>query len=257
MRCFTFCTAEKYNLKKLVSEKKREEILYTFPEVVCLQIEAGLYFFFEFGSFVFWESQTQNSLADTLSQITSYSLFPLKQNCQDHFSFAYGQTTHIQNDCIILKDKDPLLKLTISYALSQSSKMDYLEEEVERILKSSLFIPRDLKKRGRFSFSRKKILQQMGEIFLAKSSFHLYADHADTSEFFWEKPELEPIYTMVCEYADLPSRNSVLHKKLEVIKELFQMLGEEMNHLRSLHLEWIIIFLIAMEIFLSLWKEWM
>ena len=70
----------------------------------------------------------------------------------------------------------------------------------------------------------------------------------DTPQFFWDYPEVEPLYSMVSRYLDVVSRINVLNRKLETIHELLDMLANEQNHKHSSTLEWIIIILIALEI---------
>jgi uncharacterized Rmd1/YagE family protein len=70
----------------------------------------------------------------------------------------------------------------------------------------------------------------------------------DEPEFFWEYPELSDFYKTTSNYLDIKTRIEVLNKKLEVIHELFQMLSDEQNHKHSSILEWIIIWLIVIEI---------
>ena len=57
----------------------------------------------------------------------------------------------------------------------------------------------------------------------------LHVDVLDTPEFFWEYPELEPLYIMTANYLDIETRVEVLNQRLDVIHELFEMLGNELQ----------------------------
>ena len=83
----------------------------------------------------------------------------------------------------------------------------------------------------------------------------LHVDVLDTPEFFWEYSELEPLYAMTANYLDLETRVEVLNQRLDVIHELFEMLGNELNHQHSSRLEWTIIGLIVMEVILTLLRD--
>ncbi|MDD1623685.1 MAG: RMD1 family protein, partial [Methylococcaceae bacterium] len=50
-------------------------------------------------------------------------------------------------------------------------------------------------------------------------------------------------------------RTEVLSKKLETIHELFEMLADEQKHRHSSILEWIIIWLIAFEIGMTIYDK--
>jgi uncharacterized Rmd1/YagE family protein len=57
---------------------------------------------------------------------------------------------------------------------------------------------------------------------------------------------------MAANYLEIRQRTDVLSKKLETIHELLEMLADEQKHQHSSALEWIIIWLIAVEIVMSL-----
>ena len=69
-----------------------------------------------------------------------------------------------------------------------------------------------------------------------------------TREFFWEYPELESVYQHAANYLEIRNRTQVLSTRLETVHELFEMLADEQKHKHSATLEWIIIWLIAVEI---------
>jgi len=73
-------------------------------------------------------------------------------------------------------------------------------------------------------------------------------DLLDVPDFFWEYPELDIYYSRIADYLEIRQRVEVLSKKLETIHELFRMMADEQKHQHSSMLEWIIIWLIAIEI---------
>jgi uncharacterized Rmd1/YagE family protein len=100
--------------------------------------------------------------------------------------------------------------------------------------------------------NRKAMAKIRGQLFLTKSDIILNYDLLDTPEFFWEHPEYQHIYSMAANYLEIRQRTDVLSKKLETIHELLEMLADEQKHQHSSALEWIIIWLIAVEIVMSL-----
>ena len=92
----------------------------------------------------------------------------------------------------------------------------------------------------------------MGELFIDRSSINLHTDVLDTPEFFWDHPELELYYSTVANELDIETRGQVLNQRLDVIRELFEMLGNELNHQHSSRLEWIIIWLILIEVLITI-----
>jgi uncharacterized Rmd1/YagE family protein len=92
----------------------------------------------------------------------------------------------------------------------------------------------------------------MGKLFLERSSINLHSDILDTPDFFWDYPELEPLYRMTAKDQDIKQRVDILNKRLNLIHELFEMLSDVFNNRHSSILEIIIIALISIEIILTI-----
>ena len=73
-------------------------------------------------------------------------------------------------------------------------------------------------------------------------------DILDHPDFFWEDDEWLPIYVRAAKYLEVDRRADVLNKRLDIIKELFDMLASELQFSHSSKLEWIIIVLILIEV---------
>src|SRR5262249_46265875 len=110
----------------------------------------------------------------------------------------------------------------------------------------------ELAARGKIRLSKKEIRRKMGALFIERNSINLYFDVLDTPEFFWEHAELEPLYTMTATYLDIEARVRALNQRLDIVHELFDMLVTELNHQHSSKLELTIIWLICIEVGLSI-----
>lgn len=186
-------------------------------------------------------------------EIAPFEQNPLKDPEKDTFSYIYGDSAKIFEDEIILPDESILTKLAISHAIAQSVKLSGFETSLQRTFQLTKQIPEDLAKYGEISLSRKEIRQKMGEIFIARNSVNLNMDVLDTPEFFWEYPELDPLYHLMANYLDIRTRVEIMNQRLNVMHDLFEMLATELNHSHSNRLEWTIIWLILIEVIISLW----
>ena len=65
---------------------------------------------------------------------------------------------------------------------------------------------------------------------------------------------MEPYYIKNEKYLDIPSRVMALNQKLDVLQELLDILNSQVQHFHSSLLESIIILLIMVEIFISLFQ---
>lgn len=87
---------------------------------------------------------------------------------------------------------------------------------------------------------------------MARNSINLHTDILDTPEFFWDHEDLEVFYEKTCHYLDLTARVDVLNKRLDIVKELFEILNDHLEARHSSRLEWVIIILIAVEVAMAL-----
>jgi uncharacterized Rmd1/YagE family protein len=187
-----------------------------------------------------------------LEQIKAFEEQPVDEIDSDEFTFDFGETSQILEDEIILPNSDVLSRLAVSHGLGQSVKLGTFENAIRKTFNSTKHIPEDLAKHGRIPLFRKEIRKKMGELFIERNSINLHFDVLDTPEFFWKYTELEPLYAMTANYLDVETRVEVLNQRLDVIHELFEMLGTELNHQHSSLLEWTIIVLIVMEVTLTI-----
>ena len=101
---------------------------------------------------------------------------------------------------------------------------------------------------GKIKLNRKDITRQIGQLFVDRSSINLYSDILDNPDFLWEDDEWLPVYSRVAKYLEVDRRADVLNKRLDILKELFDMLATELHNSHSNKLEWIVIILIMVEV---------
>jgi uncharacterized Rmd1/YagE family protein len=258
MDCRAYCTASAYHIKKLYERFKQSGAIATlYRDVIHFVVPhetIGDIFYFPFGATVFW-GLGSDKCQFYMQQIKEFEEQPLDEIESDEFTFIFGEISKIVEDEIILPNRDVFSRLAISHGLAQSVKLNAFENALRRTFNHTKHIPEDLAKYGSISLSRKEIRRKMGELFIERSSINLHVDVLDTPEFFWEYSELESLYAMAANYLDLKTRVEVLNHRLDVIHELFEMLGNELNHQHSSMLEWTIIVLIVMEVVLTLLRD--
>ncbi|MDP1880940.1 MAG: RMD1 family protein [Parachlamydiaceae bacterium] len=258
MDCRAYCTASAYHIKQIYDYFKNLDlnpVLYR--DVVHLPVQnssVGDIFFFSYGAAVFW-GLTEIEEKEFLSKIKKFEETHLDQWDTDLFTYVYGETPKIVDDEIILPNREVVTKLAVSHGLAQSVKLGTFENAIRKSFNHTKHIPNDLASHGRIGLSRKEIRRKMGELFIERSSVNLHVDVLDTPEFFWEYCELEPLYSMTANYLDVETRVEVLNQRLDVMHELFDMLGTELHHQHSSRLEWTIIILIVTEVILTLLRD--
>lgn len=257
MRCSSYCRAEGYNvddLSKFLRDQGLDPKFY--DDVIHVQKiqdskETDI-FIFPYGCLVFWDFDIEEE-EYFLKQIADFQLKTIPSLIRDDATFLYGEETVIneENDEIVLQPDDVLIKLSISYGLSQSVKLSAFEESIDRTIEKTRYLPDELAKKGKISLSSKKISQKLGALFAQRNSINLHTEILDTPEFFWRRPKYEHYYAMASQYLDIAIRVDILNRRLDVIRELYEILSNELKHLHSSRLEITIIALIFIEIMLA------
>lgn len=230
-------------IKKETINTFRAKVL---KDVIIFEKNGNLCFLFKYGIAIFWDFEDEEYFLKKIN--TSISGVKISEDYTYHLSS--NQPVKIELDTIYIDSDDELKKLSISYAIEQSIKLEEFEVSIKQTLETTEHIPLDLAKYGRVPMTRKDIAKERGHLFITKSNIYLHFELLDTPEFFWEYPELDIYYQSMRKYLELQSRIEILNRKMNVMEEILAILADEQNHKHSSTLEWIIIILIAIEIIL-------
>lgn len=143
-------------------------------------------FVYSYGVVVFWnftEQQEKNILADLAfaenESGTSLVTRPLDQSDfeTEEFHFEYNaniKRPRIFNDMITLLPKsDHMVKLTISHAIAQSTKLCFFEERMSETMLNAQHVPKRLALTGELSMTRTEILKILGRLFKSRVDINL------------------------------------------------------------------------------------
>mmetsp|Transcript_10641 Transcript_10641/g.28398 ORF Transcript_10641/g.28398 Transcript_10641/m.28398 type:complete len:442 (+) Transcript_10641:115-1440(+) len=236
----------------------------------------GHVFMFESGSVVFWgvEVARRRRLLDALlgfrGDAGDGSHTSIAMSEFDHeFRFETGATnfsaaealnkdksparSRFSNDVFFISDFENVEDLlALSFGLAQSVKLLVYEESIDRLVERTRELPRDLALTGRISMSSKSIKRIIGELLAARYAVNLLSDILDTPEFFWEYPELGNLFFQTCNELELSKRSSLLDKRMQTIKDVLDVLNNEIASSSSHRVERAILVLIAFELLLSI-----
>ncbi len=258
MQCQVYCTALSYDLKPLQESLSRLYGVKKTDNVIRIEIPAettlGHIFFFSYGTFACWDIKPE--IIDAVrAEIKPFENYPLDVSEIDTYSYSYGKKVAFLDDELILPEDSTELKLAFSQPLAQSAKLSTFELTIQNIFRKTKHLPEHLAKYGNIPLSRRQIRQQIGQLFLERSSINLSLDILDTPSFFWEHPHLENLYHNMAGQLDLEERTHSLNQQLDVLHDLFEMLGSELKDKHSHRLEWAIIYLIIIEVLLLLFHD--
>ncbi|KAI9816950.1 MAG: hypothetical protein M1832_004934 [Thelocarpon impressellum] len=221
----------------------------------------GEMFVFSYGVAVFWnftEKQEKDILADlTFSETeTGVSLVSRPQQETDfeteEFHFEYSPNIsrpRVFNDMITLRSGDHMIKLAMSHAIAQSTKLSFFEERMAHNMTEAQNIPRKLALTGELGMKREDIVRILGRLFKSRVDVNLSSNMLDVPNFFWEsEPTLHPLYFAVREYLEIKPRIQVLNERCRVFLDLAEILSDSIADQKMSRITWIIIVLIILSI---------
>ena len=264
LQCSSFCAGESYNLLAISEFFTKQSWSHRIYGREVLHIDADLFdlaetgdvWIYSYGCIVCWGISTENE-EKILKKIEDFLYKPLLNYIVDRCDYFISEeedSSYIdtENNCIILRHKDPYVCLSFSYGLSQSIKLSAFEESAEKTIEENKSIPNMLIETGKISLSRKTLAKRIGALFLERNFVNLHSDILDVPDFFWKRPKYEQYYEMAIKFMDLTQRIQILNDRLKVIHELYHILATELQHLHSSRMEMIIIALISFEVIIGL-----
>lgn len=153
-------------------------------------------FFFEYGMTVMW-GLTQKEETTVLKNVVEkcgVGPFDSSDIEMDEFSFQCEPRAQprMANDTIVLTTSmmhSSQVKLAISYALAQSTKLSFFEERIQQHSEETMEMPATLARTGRVNMNRKDISRLIGRVFVEKCAANLLYSALDRPEFFWDAPD--------------------------------------------------------------------
>lgn len=218
-------------------------------------------YIFEFGVVVFWgvgqgeEKFVLNSAREFVKhgKVDGTEF----ESGEDDMAFAVSldeetSSVIVANDVIILPESTSIMqRLSVSYAIAQSSVVSIFEERIDRKVDEYKFIPDTLAKVGKINLSIRRVGMMIGDIFVIRHDLNLHSDILDVPDFFWEEDRYYSDYRIIAKYLEMETRVEVLNTRLDMMKELLDMIQQQMQNEHARKLEWIVIWLIVVEVFLE------
>ncbi|GJC88410.1 sad1-interacting factor 3 [Colletotrichum liriopes] len=188
-------------------------------------------FLFSYGVVVFWnftEHQEKDILADLTFAQNENGLSLLTRPLDEddfeteefHFEYSHDvKRPRIFNDMItLLPRSDHMVKLTISHAIAQSTKLCLFEERMSETMLDAQHVPKRLALTGELNMTRTEIVKILGRLFKSRVDINLSSNILDVPNFFWDsEPTLHPLYVAIREYLEIDPRIKVLNERCRLL----------------------------------------
>lgn len=263
---YCYCLADSFNFKALASYLKAHydspqkfedvwsiSIVNEDPDAEEKTIEV---FIFKYGCVIAWGGE-ETEIKKFIKRFEKFAIDPIKDHELDYFEYKLTSkpSTSIMptKDMILVGSKHVLMdKLSISHAFSQSVKLSVFETSIQKTIQNTKPLTEQLIANGKIALSRQELSRNMGALFAERHAINMHSDILSEPEFFWTEPAYQNLYIEATQYIDLQRRVDTLYKRSQAVQDLYNMLSIEVNHNHSSFLEWVIIVLIATEIFIAI-----
>lgn len=147
------------------------------------------------------------------------------------------------------KERNDLMKQSISYALSASLKLDLIESKVTRVVSEVRYLPAELAATGKIvSVGQNQVARKIGEVFLYKTSLNLIYRLVNVPQFVsLLDEEYQMAYREFRIFVDLEHRTKIVNYRMEVLTNILGAFESEKGHKHESLLVWIIIMLIVLD----------
>lgn len=164
-----------------------------------------------------------------------------------------------------MEDRSPdldttLAKIAFSSALARSTNLAVLENSLQNYMLSTRSIPSALAAGAKPSVTRAFVLRKTGELLNLRANLNLYSELTDSlPDIFWDAPHelgLENYYDQISQALDVGIRIKLLNEKMDYASEIASVLRESLGEQHGHRLEWIIIWLIVIEVLFGCYHIW-
>jgi uncharacterized Rmd1/YagE family protein len=142
-------------------------------------------FVFSYGVVVFWnftERQEKDILGDLTFSFHETGISLVKGQLEEsdfeteEFHFEYNpkiSRPRVLSDMFTLRSHDHMIKLAISHAIAQSTKLSHFEERMERTMAEAQDAPRTLALTGSLGMKREDVVKILGKLFTSRVEINL------------------------------------------------------------------------------------
>ncbi|WP_194844185.1 RMD1 family protein [Candidatus Clavichlamydia salmonicola] len=258
MRCAVYCITSSYNLAILFDFLRDHYTTELYQEVIYIKDPNKKKYaeacFFSYGIAVFW-NWTIEAESQFLFSLPSEKLHKPPLTAMNTYEFDYAPENKFYRDKLFIQNNDALTKIAVSFGLSQSIKLEIFENMISQTIENSKQFPLDLASSGKIFLSRKELSKKIGQLFIDKALVNFHSDILDEPDFFWEQPNYHVVYQSIAKSLSIQQRTDVLNHRLSMLGDLLEILNDRLNHQHAAALEWTIIWLIVIEVTLTILKD--
>ena len=217
--------------------------------------KSGCAALFRYGAVIFFglTLEEEATLIAQLKELTIGSFAsPERENVKLHKDLR--NTVTVERDIIFLPEFELKSLQIVANILAKSLILAYYEIKIASVFQRLEPFANSLQHADWDKQQVKDLLKQLGNVLAVEHKMVGRVEVIDKPEILWEYPELERFYSRLEKEFEIQERHLVLERKLELVYRTIETSLGLLQHNTNLRVEWYIVILIVVEIFLSLYQ---
>jgi uncharacterized Rmd1/YagE family protein len=217
----------------------------------------GLAVLFRYGVVVFFDVAPIDELA-FLGQLAAFAATPYSSPETEEVRVRVvadaREGVQVQGGAVVLQEVSLERLQVIADVLSKSVLLALYESRVASEFDRIEPLALKLEGSGRIPGQSRDLIRKVGALLLVSQRMVGRAAITDKPELLWDHPDLEGLFVRLEDEYEIIDRHGALERKLNLISGTVQTLLEMLSSRHSLRVEWYIVFLIVVEILLTLYE---
>lgn len=195
---------------------------------------------------------TEDQTTKMIRLLRGHSKNPFDRMLSDEFEVELGPLQVGYNRIRIPSHHPDLIRI-IMFNVAQSVALDYYSEQTDRLMEETNYHTSMLEKKGRLGIGGTSLKKYIGKTLNLKNRIAENLYIFDSPPQTWDNEELDMLHRELKRSFDLPNRFRDVTEGLGIVKENLELFRDILQYRNSNILEWIVIVLIAIEVFHFLW----
>ncbi len=229
---------------------------YVGKETAVFKLQNAFLYTYSFGAIVLADANNEQEL-DVIHHLKKLGLSMKERRFVDEYEVVSDPKIRkfIVTDTKLLVNKlDPKMIKVAAKVLAQSVALESYEDEFDKINRQFNVLNKDLEKDGRLNLSEKDILKLMAKNNGVIEEVVSGIGVLEKPESAWDSHMIDVLHTYLVEEFELKERFQELHSQMDFVQENYKIFLESFHNKHAARLEWIIIILIVVEIFLFIYE---
>jgi required for meiotic nuclear division protein 1 len=175
---------------------------------------------------------------------------------QIEVAFEADTKERIGLNVIWLKDRSVERLQVVADIFAKSVILEYYENQIARLFERTRPFADAIQNQGVRRPKDRELLRQIGGTLLIQHKMVGIVEVGEKPDPLWERPDLERLYLRLEDEYELRERLLALERKLALVSRTAETALELMQHDSSHRVEWYIVALIVVEIFISIYELW-